>query len=235
MPSTAVTTAIQRLTSNGVFMMPAGELTESLPVSNDAWHRFAAHWDDLAPDRYAAELGNQRLRRYGHYSFADGVATPVPIGAFVQPENSNPLYIGTAREFEPLTDAFAIDPVLDDLLQLLARFADALDVASAWTVKVHPFRVIASAAGDGQPTPEGMHRDGVTLVTTLLIGRHNALGGETSILDLAGRRLLTTTLSEPGSLLIGDDRHTLHAVSPIRSLDRSTAAVRDVLVITFAT
>ncbi len=234
MSNTAVTTAVEQLTSNGVLLMPAAELAASLPVSDDAWQRFGAHWDDLGPDRYAAELGIDRLRRYGHYTFTGGVATPVPIGAFVQPEQSNPLYIGTDRDFEPLTDAFTRDPLLDGLLQLLARFADALETVSTWTVKVHPFRVIASANGNGQPTPEGLHRDGVTLVATLLIKRHNALGGESSVFDLAGHRLLTATLSEPGSLLLGDDRHTLHGVSPIRSIDRSTPAVRDVLVITFA-
>jgi hypothetical protein len=49
-----------------------------------------------------------------------------------------------------------------------------------------------------------------------------------------GHRLLTATLTEPGSLLMGDDRRTLHGVSPIYSLDGLAPAVRDVLVITFA-
>jgi hypothetical protein len=233
-PTAAVATAIQRLTADAVCLIPAADLTASLPVNDAEWQRFAAHWDDLAPDRYAAELGIDRQRRYGHYSLADGVATPVPIGAFVQPERSNPLYVGTDRAFEPLTDAFALDPLLDALLQLLGRFADALEVVSEWTVKVHPFRVIGSATSNGDPTPEGLHRDGVTLVSTLLISRRNALGGESSVLDLHGRRLLTATLSEPGSLLVGDDRRTVHGVSPIRSIDHSAPAVRDVLVITFA-
>jgi hypothetical protein len=233
-PNTAVATATHRLTSSGVFLMPAAELTASLAVTDDAWQRFAAHWDDLAPDRYAAQLGIQRQRRYGHYTFADGVAAPVPIGAFIQPEASNPLYIGTDREFEPLTDAFARDPLLDGLLALLARFVDALDVVTRWTVKVHPFRVIAPPTGNGLPTPEGLHRDGVTLVTTLLIGRHNAIGGESSVVDMGGHLLLSATLSEPGSLLMADDRRTVHGVSPIHSIDGSTPAVRDVLVITFA-
>ncbi|MGH3542052.1 MAG: 2OG-Fe dioxygenase family protein, partial [Mycobacterium sp.] len=37
-----------------------------------------------------------------------------------------------------------------------------------------------------------------------------------------------------GSLLMGDDRRTVHGVSPIRTLDGSAPALRDVLVITFA-
>jgi hypothetical protein len=214
--------------------MPAAELTGRLEITDQAWHRFCAHWDDLAPDHYAAELGVVRQRRYGKYSYADGAATPMPIGAFVQPDHSNPLYNGTDRDFEPLTDSFMIDLLLGKLLRLLAGFADALDAVSPWTVNVHPFRVIAPADSHGQPTPEGLHRDGVTLVTALLIGRRNALGGESSVLDMNGHRLLSATLAEPGSLLIGDDRRTLHGVSPIYSLDGSAPAVRDVLVVTFA-
>ena len=84
------------------------------------------------------------------------------------------------------------------------------------------------------PTPEGLHRDGVTLVSSLLIGRRNAFGGESTVCDLDGRQLLATTLAEPGTLMLGDDRRTLHAVSPIRPIDGSGPAQRDVLVITFA-
>lgn len=214
--------------------MPPVDLACNLGVDEDVWTRFGAHWDELAPDPYAAELGMQRLRRYGHYTFRDGVVTPMPNGAFVQPQDSNPLYIERDRHFEPLTDAFAGDPLLPELLTLLGRFATALDDVAEWTVKVHPFRVIASADGEGQPTPEGLHRDGVTLVTSLLINRRNAVGGESTVVDMDGRRLLTTTLSEPGTLLMGDDRRTVHGVSPIRPVDESAPALRDVLVITFA-
>ena len=42
------------------------------------------------------------------------------------------------------------------------------------------------------------------------------------------------TLAEPGTLLLGDDRRTLHAVSPIRPINGSRPAQRDVLEITFA-
>ncbi len=218
----------------GVCVLPPADLVTALGLHTDVWTEFALHWDDLAPDRYAAEMGLRRLRRYGLYSFADGIATPLPNAVFVQPQNSNPLYVDRDRHFEPLTDAFTVDPLLPKLLRLLGRFAAALDDVPEWIVKVHPFRVFASADGDGQPTPEGLHRDGVTLVTSLLIRRSNAVGGESSVFDMAGRRLLTTTLAEPGTLMVGDDRSTMHGVSAIRPLDRGQPALRDVLVITFA-
>jgi hypothetical protein len=43
--------------------------------------------------------------------------------AFVQPEDSNPLYVEQDRHFEPLTDAFAKDPLLERILRLLGRLA----------------------------------------------------------------------------------------------------------------
>jgi hypothetical protein len=51
---------------------------------------------------------------------------------------------------------------------------------------------------------------------------------------MAGGQLLKTTLQEPGTLLFGDDRRTLHGVSAIRPRDPSRPAQRDVLVVTFA-
>jgi hypothetical protein len=230
------TDAAQQLTEIGAYLMPPAELNPSLGIDESAWTRFAAHWEDLVADPYAAQLGSRRLRRYGHFRFtpANGLAEPMPHDAFVQPEDSNPLYIDTDRHFEPLTDAFTKDPLLKRILTLLGRLATALDGASEWSAKVTPFRVIASPDHAGQPSPEGMHRDGVTLVTSLMIGRRNATGGESSVTDMEGQRLLATTLDEPGTLLLGDDRRTLHGVTPVRPAEPSQPARRDVLVVTLA-
>lgn len=229
-----VAVAAQQLATTGVCIMPSYQLTRCLGADRDVWAQFARHWEHLAPDPYAAELGVQRLRRYGRYLVRGGAAQRMPAEAFVQPDDSNPLYIERERHFEQLTDAFAGDPLLGRMLQLLHRVAATLDDVAEWNVKVHPFRVCASADGDGRPAPEGLHRDGVTLVSSLLIGRRNAVGGESSVCDLSGRRLLRTTLDQPGTLLLGDDRRTLHDVSAIRPVDDSAVAQRDVLVITFA-
>ena len=226
----------QQLTQVGTTLMQPAELNACLGVQACEWTRFAGHWEELAPDPYAAELGTRRLRRYGHFLFspADGDFTLMAHSSFVQPEDSNPLYVEKDRYFEPLTDAFAKDPLLQRILKLLGRLATALDDAPEWSAKVTPFRVLASTDDKGQPTPEGLHRDGVTLVTSLMIGRRNALGGESTVVDMAGRCMLATTLHEPGTLLLGDDRRTLHGVSPIRPRDPARPARRDVLVITFA-
>ena len=216
--------------------MSSAELFGCVGTAEGMWARFASHWDDLAPDRYAEELGTQRLRRYGRFLFTPASAEfrLLPHDAFAQPEASNPLYVDRDRHFMPLTDAFAADPMLQRLLDFLGPAATALEDADRWSATVTPFRVLAHADRGGDPTPEGVHRDGVTLVTSLLVGRDNAVGGESSVYHADGGRLLTTTLSEPGAMLLGDDRCTLHGVSPIRALDPARPARRDVLVITFA-
>lgn len=232
----AVETARRQLAAVGAHLMAASEVNACVGANEDAWKRFAAHWDELEPDVYAGTLGAQRLRRYGHFASRpmDSDARLMPHREFVQPHDSNPLYVNRDRHFEPLTDRFVADPLLHAILKLLGQLATALDDPPEWSAKVHPFRVIASNDGEGQPTPEGLHRDGVTLVTSLLIDRRNATGGESSVLDSGGQPLLATTLAEPGALLLGDDRRTLHGVSPIRPLDPAEPARRDVLVVTFA-
>ena len=117
--------------------------------------------------------------------------------SFVQPADSNPLYIDTERRFEPLTDTFAADPLLHALLALLGRIATALDEAEEWSAKVTPFRVLASVQAQGQPTPEGLHRDGVTLVTSLLIWRMQRDRRRIQVVDMNGETLRRTTPRQP--------------------------------------
>lgn len=218
-----VVAAAELLATTGVALMSSSDVMRSLGVGREAWPRFDRHWRQLAPDPRAKGAG--RLRRYGRYLVLDGVAHRLPTTTSAPPE------------FEPLTDAFAEDPLLHDVINLMTRMASALDDVAEWNVKVHPFRVRCpahDAEAKGFPKPEDPHSDGVTLIGSLLIGRRNAVGGECSVCGATGRRLLTTTLAEPGTLLLGDDRRTLHAVSPIRPRSDSRAAQRDVLVITFA-
>ncbi|WDT58482.1 2OG-Fe dioxygenase family protein [Streptomyces sp. G7(2002)] len=233
-PSPAVAAARESLASTGVHLMPAAAVRAHFSSGEEEWARFASHWEGLSQDRYAAERGTCRLRRYGRFSLtpATGELTQLPDTPFVQPDRSNPLYVDVDRHFDPLTDAFVTDPLLRSVVSLLGHVAGALDSAPCWIAKVHPFRVVATAGGEGQPTPEGRHRDGVTLVSSLLVGRNNASGGRSSVFAPEGPTLLSATLDEPASLLLSDDRRTLHGVSPIRPLDPSRPAHRDVLVTT---
>ncbi|MEU3609806.1 2OG-Fe dioxygenase family protein [Streptomyces sp. NPDC035033] len=216
--------------------MDPADVARCLGTGVQEWRRLAAHWDALVVDPYAAETGTRRLRRYGHFllSSATGAIETMPHDVFVQPQDSNPLYVDVDRRFEPLTEEFRAGPVPAALIRMLGRVAAGLDDAGEWTVKMHPFRVVARADGEGRPTPEGRHKDGVTLVTSLLVGRENVTGGRSTVYDADGAELVSVTLDQPGTLLLSDDRATWHSVSPIRPLDPARPGHRDVLVTTLA-
>jgi hypothetical protein len=223
------------LASTGAHVIPAAVVWQRLHSDHAQWARLAAHWEELRPDKYAAESGTHRMRRYGRFVLArDGARRLLPHAAFRQPTNTNRLFPDAGRDLDPLTDAFVADPILDALLPLLSGIAAGIEDAPQWTVHVHLFRVVGSTDSLGDATPEGRHQDGVTLVSSLLVGRRNVAGGQSSVFDPHGREVLTTTLSEPGTLLVGDDRRTWHSVSPIRPVDRDAPAFRDVLVVTLA-
>ncbi|MFI8825052.1 2OG-Fe dioxygenase family protein [Streptomyces sp. NPDC053431] len=225
----------RQLTDPGVCLIPADETARQLGTGPEQWAAFDRHWDELLPDPYLRSSGTVRLRRYGHMGLRrSGEWRSRPHDAFVQPGNTNPLYIGEERHFAPLTEAFAADPVLARLLSLLAEAAAVLADPPEWTVKIHPFRIVATAGRSGEPTPEGVHRDGVTLVSSLLVDRRNAVGGESAVYHPDGTPLFSTVLEQPGTLLLGDDRSTLHEVSAVWPRATGQPAHRDVLVITLA-
>ncbi|MET9886100.1 2OG-Fe dioxygenase family protein [Streptomyces sp. NPDC006430] len=222
------------LVGTGAYLLPPADVLACLSADASSWAHFAAHWEDLTEDEYAARRGARRLRRYGHFSLSPGTGELrlLPHTGFVQPGSTNPLYESVDRHFDPLTGNFVSDPTLRQIIGLLARVAAVLDVPEWWSVKVHPFRVVATAEGGGEPTPEGRHQDGVTLVSSLFIGRDNATGGESTVYTPEGDEILSVTLCEPASLLVSDDRGLLHGVSPVRPVDATRTAHRDVLVTT---
>ncbi|MFC4610108.1 2OG-Fe dioxygenase family protein [Streptomyces maoxianensis] len=227
--------AVRSLAGPGGHLMPSAALSTLAGVSAGDWARFAAHWDELTLDTYMADGGTYRYRRYGQFELdaQAGELTLLPHAPYRQESEINPLNGGIERFLDPLTDSFAGDPVLRSVLVELGRIFTAVDGTRNWNVKLHPYRINASADEQGQPAPEGRHRDGVTFITSLMINRTNVTGGESGVYTDEGDHLLTTTLSEPGDLLLGDDRRTLHSVTPVQPADPDLAGHRDVLVIAY--
>jgi len=57
--------------------------------------------------------------------------------------------------------------------------------------------------------------------------------GESSVYTEGGDRLVTTTLSEPGDILLSDDRRTLHGVTALRPEENEEPGHRDVLIMAY--
>ena len=85
----------------------------------------------------------------------------------------------------------------------------------------------------GQPTPEGMHRDGVDYVLVLLIGRRNIRSGVTSIHDAGRADAGQLHADRAVDAALVDDGRVMHGVTPVEPMDPARAGVPRVLVVTF--
>ena len=200
------------------------------------WNVFAASWNDLPEDRYLLDQGRYRRRRHAVFSASRGGAMlPAPHQPHFQSREYNALQGGIERWFEPIVPAIAAGESLASILAFcLERFSALAPAVDEWHVEVHQFRIEAHAGQLGQPTPEGVHRDGVDYVLVLLIDRRNIASGTTTIHAVADRRLLGSfTLTATFDSALVDDARVFHGVTPVESLDPALSAYRDVLVVTF--
>lgn len=204
---------------------------------NEQLDNFSNYWNNLCLDTYMADGGTYRLRRYGQFSYKPGCHDfeMLPHEQYFQPSYINSLNGGIERKFEPLEDNFAKHPLLHNVLGFLTQvYNETKGHKCNWNIRLHPYRIIASPDQKGLPTPEGLHRDGVTYIAVLMINRFNIDGGITTITDEKKSKLLETQLTNPFDLYLADDSATMHAVSPIsKADDYIQQAYRDVLVIAF--
>jgi hypothetical protein len=201
------------------------------------WSSFADSWNDLGVDTYMADGGRYRRRRFAAFRASHSGIIRKPHQPHYQSRDYNPLNGGIERWFEPVTDAAAQHPALTAILQICQALFDRMTPVAvrpeAWHVELHQFRIEARLGEAGQPTPEGMHRDGVDWVLVLMVRRENIASGETTIYDLQKRSLGSFTLTEPLDSAVVDDSRVYHGVTPVTPLDPRFPAYRDVLVVTF--
>jgi hypothetical protein len=198
------------------------------------WAAFAASWNDLGLDTYMADGGRYRKRR--HAAFGARVGEPIhrkPQQPHYQSRDYNPLNGGIARWFDPVLPEIANGESMTTILAACRALFERLAPTRDWHIEVHQFRIEARSGEAGQPTPEGMHRDGVDWVLVLLVSRVNVQSGETSIHDQAKQPLGSFTLTEPLDAAFTDDNRVFHGVTPVTPLDPAQPGHRDVLVVTF--
>jgi hypothetical protein len=199
------------------------------------WPAFAASWNDLAPDTYLAASGRHRRRRHATFSAdaGDGIRHETHQPHY-QSLKYNPLQGDIQRWFEPVLPAIADGASLRRILGFCHDCFGALAPATRhWHVEVHQFRIEARADEAGEPTPEGVHRDGVDYVLVLLIDRENIERGTTTIHATDRSLLGSFTLTHALDAALVDDARVFHGVTAVTPLDPSKPAHRDVLVVTF--
>ena len=226
----------QRLREAGFAFVPADAMRPLLaacgPLSD--WQDFASSWEALEVDEYMADRGRYRRRRHATFSAAaGGPVLRVAHQPHFQALDYNPLNGGIERWFEPIADAVAESRTLSTVLDWCHALFGGLSPGHDWHVEVHQFRIEAQGSDAGQPTPEGMHRDGVDYVLVLLVHRHNIDSGTTLIGNAADGFFDSFTLVDPLDAALVDDHRVFHGVTPVSAHHPSAPAHRDVLVVTF--
>ncbi|MFM2060320.1 MAG: hypothetical protein RLY71_4705 [Pseudomonadota bacterium] len=215
--------------------LTANALGGILTVTAGQVAAFADHWPRLTLDRHMGDGGTYRYRRYGEFDAPpDAARTLLPHGPYEQPTYINGLNGGVSRLFDPLEPTFVTDPVFSRLLDWLTHLCDQCEGSPQhWNIRLHPYRIVAGLAQAGNPTPEGLHRDGVDYIVSMMVARCNVEGGQSTVTDNHRRVLWQRTLEKPLDIMIGQDALTMHAVTPVVPLDPALPAWRDVLVVAF--
>ena len=228
----------QDMRDTGFSRAPSSQMRALLPAEALAdWSSFAQSWNDLGVDAYMADNGRYRRRRFSAFAVTDDSVSRKPHQPHYQSRDYNPLNGGIERWFDPFKDEIAAHPALNAILRLCFTLFDSLTPAEqrpkSWHVECHQFRIEARVGELGQPTPEGLHRDGVDWVLVMLVTRENIAEGVTSIHDTTRKLLGRFTLTEPLDAAFVDDSRVYHGVTAVLPINAAKPAYRDVLVVTF--
>ena len=143
----------------------------------------------------------------------------------------NPLVGGIERWFEPIRPEIVEGASFDRIVGFCLRLFGPMRPDADWHIECHQFRIEARPGAAGQPTPEGVHRDGVDYVLVLMVNRTNIESGTTTVHGADGKLLGSFTLSAPFDAALVDDNRVRHGVTAVRPIDATKPAFRDVLVV----
>ena len=227
-----------QIRQSGFAWTGAEQMRAMLPrTSLHDWNTFASGWNDLGVDTYMADGGRYRRRRFSAFSVSTDAIVRKPHQPHYQSRDYNALNGGIERWFLPITDEVANSETLQSILRLCFSIFDGLTPPQSrpgsWHTECHQFRIEARAGEHGQPTPEGLHRDGVDWVLVMLVKRENIAEGVTSIHDSEQRLIGRFTLTHPLDSAFVDDSRVYHGVTPVVPMDPARPAHRDVFVATF--
>jgi hypothetical protein len=228
--------ASARVRDDGFAFVPAASMRTMLEAHGSLgdWDRFASSWCDLPRDEYLPEGHRYRCRRHATLSAVAGSNSfrTEPHQPHYQAVEYNALVGGIERWFEPMHADIAAGGSFRSIVAFCLRFFGALQPRADWHIECHQFRIEARAEAAGQPTPEGVHRDGVDFVLVLLVNRVNIASGTTTVHDLDGKLLGSFTLADPLDSALVHDTRVKHGVTEVRPIDPAKLAYRDVLVVT---
>lgn len=226
------------LQNKGYTFVPGSVLKKMLELDDADVADFSSYWHGLTLDKYMADGGRYRFRRYNALKTKPGSQGFVlqPRHPYKQSAYVNTLNGGIDRYYDDLEPGFVKHTVLQKLLKKLVSIYDAVDQTTEgeWLIQLHPYRVRADGGENGKPAPEGLHCDGVDFILVMMIHRENITGGETSVATADKQIVYTRTLEQTLDVAICNDRTMLHDVTEVERLLPDSPAWRDVLVVAFS-
>jgi len=192
----------------------------------DSFNTFSESWNHLETDPYVEE--HYRKRRYAAYEYNKKAQTfhRRPYEPHYQHTVYNKVYGGINRHFSEILNHPDSHRILSFIVEKTCL--NITEHCNTWLIKAHQFRITAP----GNPTPEGVHRDGVDYVSITLINRHNIQGGINRIYH-QNSSISNILLENPGDTLLLNDRCVRHSTSPIEASLKAQEAYRDVLVLSY--
>lgn len=189
----------------------------------------------LGRDEWLPEGGGYRLRGYQCFDVNASHLTTTHIPdppPYFQSLAVNHVAGGIKRSFRAVPWKH---PASHTVTALITKFLRSVRSAgllephqrSAHILDAHYVRITAP----GQPTPEGIHRDGIIAGSVHLVRRVNITGGATSLFDCSGNRVCDFTLDMPLDSFIFDDARLLHYADEVRPVQPDSHAYRDVLLL----
>jgi len=226
------------LKSQGYSLLQGLKITDSqwtniIHTMPEEYCEFHQSWGDLPADNFLSDGGHYRFRRYSVFTWVmNEELILLPHEPHYQSTYRNNMNGGIYRDFEAIKSKTIVNPVLKKFIQLIApQFS--FNNEKTWRIQAHQFRIVANVDEAGNPSPEGIHRDGADFILIMVLHRENITGGVNHIYDDSKRLLFGSVLTEPGDALLIDDRAVWHGVSEIYPIDNEKPAYRDVLVLTF--
>jgi len=200
---------------------------------------FQQDWEDMPADKYLKDKAIYRSRRLHYFYFhpTKEEVLPLPLRPFFQPEEDNSYTGGIHRKYEPFLERTFQNRFLHELIKFgfwqCPAASDESLINQSWEADVHLIRIVSSAGQIGEPTPEGIHRDGGDCGFVFLMNRQNVTGAVSTVYDNDRKPLERHTLTNPMDAMLFWDPHVLHSVSSMHPKNTEEIAVRDVLLFGF--
>lgn len=228
---------LQRLLSEqGFVALPASSVRSKLSFPAEEERGLTESFEALPQDRQMGDGGRYRYRRFNKFSLAPGEELRLSQDTSIhQSLMDNQLNGGVTRTFEPLDAWTRNSQILKALLKhdmAVLKSVEPELFEQRLIIGVHQVRIVAEPSSEGQPTPEGIHRDAERYTFQHFWDRDGVDGGEFVAYDQTKAEVFRWLQSErlDSVLFCGT---TWHSATPIKCSEEQDRGHRDIFLIDF--